>query len=182
MSTSIRRASWEALLPLSLSCQWRVGVRVHAPDERDRDLRIGGPFGMTTREAVESLRRLRDAGADVQSVHFHRQGPPQPDAYVRAVGLVSRICEAASFRPRFVDLGGGLPPPASATLPSSVCGAPSLWRGRASCRSLEQVWLENGRFVTDQSAALAVRVLDVKDRAEGRYLICDGGRTNHACC
>jgi diaminopimelate decarboxylase len=27
---------------------------------------------------------------------------------------------------------------------------------------------------------LAVRVLDVKDRRECRYVICDGGRTNHA--
>ena len=44
--------------------------------------------------------------------------------------------------------------------------------------SLEEVWLENGRFITDASTALAVRVLDVKQREDSRYLICDGGRTN----
>jgi diaminopimelate decarboxylase len=169
------------LLPLALSCRWRVGVRVHAPDERDaRDPRFGGPFGMTASEAVEALRHLLEAGADAQSVHFHLgQGPQQPDGYLRAVEHVARICSAAAFRPRFVDFGGGLPAPAAAA--SAVRG---LWRGIASARAhfpeLEQVWLENGRFVTDQAAALAVRVLDIKDRAEGRYLICDGGRTNQA--
>jgi diaminopimelate decarboxylase len=45
---------------------------------------------------------------------------------------------------------------------------------------LEAIWLENGRFVTETSTALAVRVLEVKERDDCRYLICDGGRTNHA--
>ena len=171
----------EALLPMALDCRWRVGVRVHAPDERDaRDRRFGGPFGMTAREAVDALRQLLEAGADVQSVHFHLgQAPQDGDAYVRAVAHVARICDAAAFRPRFVDFGGGLPAPPAAE--SAVLG---LWRGIASARAhfpeLEQVWLENGRFVTDQAVALAVRVLDVKDRHDGRYLICDGGRTNQA--
>jgi diaminopimelate decarboxylase len=169
-----------ALMPLALSCQWRVGIRVHAPEERDaRDRQFGGPFGMTWREAVDALRRLLQAGCDVQSIHFHLgQAPQQADGYLRAVEHVARICQAASFRPRFVDFGGGLPaPPAAAALRG-------LWRGIASARAqfpeLEQVWLENGRFVTERAGALAVRVLDVKDRPEGRYLICDGGRTNQA--
>ena len=174
-------AELRALLPLALSCNWRVGVRVHAPDERDaRDPHFGGPFGLTAREAVDALRHLLDAGADVQSVHFHLgQAPAQPDAYVRAVEHAARICEAAAFRPRYLDLGGGLPAPSAAA--TAILG---LWRGidwaRARFPELEQVWLENGRFVTDQAAALAVRVLDIKERPESRYLICDGGRTNQA--
>jgi diaminopimelate decarboxylase len=169
-----------ALTPLALSCQWRIGVRVHAPDERDaRDPQFGGPFGMTAREAIDGLRHLLAAGADVQSLHFHLgQAPQRADSYVRAVEHVARVCQAAAFRPRYVDLGGGLPaPPAEAAVQW-------LWDGIASARALfpasQQIWLENGRFVTERAAALAVRVLDVKDRAEGRYLICDGGRTNHA--
>jgi diaminopimelate decarboxylase len=169
-----------ALMPLALSCQWRVGVRVHAPEERDaRERQFGGPFGMTWREAVDALRQLSAARCDVQSVHFHLgQAPQHADGYLRAVEHVARICQAASFRPRFVDFGGGLPaPPATAALRG-------LWRGIASARALfpelEQVWLENGRFVTEHAGALAVRVLDVKERPEGRYLICDGGRTNQA--
>ena len=169
-----------ALLPLALSCRWRVGVRVHAPGERDaRDPRFGGPFGMTSREAVDALTHLQETGADVQSVHFHLgQAPQQADGYLRAVQHVARICQAAAFRPRYLDFGGGLPAPPAA---AAVHG---LWRGIAFARAhfpeLEQVWLENGRFITEQAVALAIRVLDVKDRIDGRYLICDGGRTNQA--
>jgi diaminopimelate decarboxylase len=169
----------EALMPLALRCQWRVGVRVHAPDERDaRDPRFGGPFGMTAPEAIEALRQLLAAGADAQSLHFHLgQAPQRPDSYTRAVEHAAAIAHAAGFRPRYVDFGGGLP----AVSAEAVAW---LWRGIAAARTLfpglEQVWLENGRFVTERAAALAVRVLDVKDRIEGRYLICDGGRTNHA--
>jgi diaminopimelate decarboxylase len=46
--------------------------------------------------------------------------------------------------------------------------------------SVEELWLENGRFISHGSAVLAVRVLDVKERQECRYAICDGGRTNQA--
>jgi len=34
--------------------------------------------------------------------------------------------------------------------------------------------------MTSDSCVLAMTVLDVKERPECRYLICDGGRTNHA--
>jgi diaminopimelate decarboxylase len=172
----------DALLPTALACEWRVGVRVHAPDERDaRDERFGGQFGMTPPEAVASLRRLRDAGADTQSVHFHLgQRPQAPDAYRRGVEALAQVCEAASFRPRFVDLGGGLPTGADADAAlAGLRSAIDVARARFS-PELEAIWLENGRFVTEHSSVLAVRVIDAKDRPEGRYLICDGGRTNQA--
>jgi diaminopimelate decarboxylase len=172
----------EALLPVSVRFAWRVGVRVHVPDERDgSDERFGGQFGQTAEEAVSSLRRLRGAGANVESIHFHLgQRPPAPDAYRRAVYELARVCRAAAFRPRFVDCGGALPAPGEAA--SALAG---LHEAIAEVWSefqpeLEQVWLENGRFVTEQSSVLAVRVLDVKERPECRYVICDGGRTNHA--
>ena len=46
--------------------------------------------------------------------------------------------------------------------------------------SLEELWLENGRYVTSRAGVLVVTVVDIKERDEGRHLICDGGRTNHA--
>jgi diaminopimelate decarboxylase len=45
---------------------------------------------------------------------------------------------------------------------------------------LREIWIENGRFVSEGATVLAVTVLDIKERREGRYLIADGGRTNHA--
>ena len=45
---------------------------------------------------------------------------------------------------------------------------------------MEEFWLENGRFVTSRAGVLVVTVVDRKEREGVRYLVCDGGRTNHA--
>ncbi len=171
----------DALLPLAVRCEWRVGIRVHVPDERDaRDGRFGGQFGMTVAETLTSLRRLAEAGADIQSVHFHLgQSLHDPGAYMRAVEFVANVCDAAEFRPRFVDCGGGLPARPSADVIDGLRAAIDFAHATFA-PEIEHVWLENGRFVTEHSTALAVRVIDVKERPECRYLICDGGRTNQA--
>jgi diaminopimelate decarboxylase len=171
-----------ALLPLAVAARWRVGVRCHAPDEADaRDPRFGGQFGMTAAEAVAALRTLTDAGCDVQGVHFHLgQKRQRAGAYPRGVEHAARICAEAGVAPRYVDLGGGLPTgEAASTVRHDLRQAIDTARA-AFAPGLEEVWLENGRFVTEASTALLVRVLDVKERDDSRYLICDGGRTNHA--
>jgi diaminopimelate decarboxylase len=173
----------EALLGTAVRLHWRVGVRVHAPDESDtRDTRFGGQFGLDDDEAVGVLRHLRAAGADVQSVHFHLgQRRQDPNAYARAVARVADVCDAAGVAPAAVDCGGGLPPGHDAALAPALEGLAIAMRlAEARFPSLQEIWLENGRFITEESSALVVAVLDVKERSEGRYLICDGGRTNHA--
>jgi diaminopimelate decarboxylase len=174
-------AEMTALLPAALAGQWRVGVRCHAPDESDaRDPRFGGQFGMTVSEAVAALRGLIANGADVHGVHFHlgqtRQGA---DVLKRSVRHVADVCAAAGFRPRYVDLGGGLPTGARAGAALDDLNR-AIDLAMQLLPSLDEVWLENGRFVTEASTALAVRVLDIKERDDSRYLICDGGRTNQA--
>ena len=85
------------------------------------------------------------------------------------------------FRPRFLDCGGGLPAPSPAA--DAAIASLDIAIAVAHARlgpELEELWLENGRFVTERSSVLAVRVIDIKDRPEGRYVICDGGRTNQA--
>ena len=173
----------DALLPLALEHGWRVGVRLQAPDERDlREPRYHGQFGFSYAEAVAAMRTLRAAGADLQSVHFHLgQRRQEPGAYVRAVDLAADACDEAGVVPRFFDCGGALPAPQDAALDLAFddLGA-AIRRAAARIPSLEATWIENGRFLTEASAALAVRVVDIKDRDDCRYLICDGGRTNHA--
>jgi diaminopimelate decarboxylase len=172
-----------ALASLAVACGWRVGVRCHVPDECDRrEPHFGGQFGMSFAEAVEGLHRLHAAGADLQSVHFHiGQRRDSAHAYMRALRHVASVCRAAAFAPRVVDLGGGLPADddpgweaAVQDLAAAVQETPTIFP------AVEEIWLENGRSVTHHSALLAVRILDVKDRNECRYVICDGGRTNHA--
>jgi diaminopimelate decarboxylase len=173
----------EQLLALAIAQRWRVGVRCHAPDERDaRAPGFGGQFGMSGDEAIDALTTLRERGADLQSVHFHLgQSRQHPDAYRRAVAFVAAICAAANVRPAVLDCGGGLPAPDDPEWDRALDGlAIAVREAPELIPSLQEIWLENGRFITTESAALAVRVLDVKERDECRYVICDGGRTNHA--
>jgi diaminopimelate decarboxylase len=173
----------EALLPLALAHHWRVGVRIQAPDERDlRDPRFTGQFGMTYCEAVEAMQVLLAAGADLQSVHFHLgQRRQDAGAYRRAAQLAADACDEAATMPRFFDCGGALPAPTDPASPTALADLSAAIRLVATrFPALEEIWLENGRFVTEESAALAVRVVDIKEREDSRYLICDGGRTNHA--
>lgn len=53
-------------------------------------------------------------------------------------------------------------------------------RARKLFPTAEEIWLENGRWLTARSGVLVIEVLDVKARREMRHLICDGGRTLHA--
>jgi diaminopimelate decarboxylase len=55
-----------------------------------------------------------------------------------------------------------------------------LRQAAKSFPGLREIWLENGRFVSAAGGALAVKILDVKERRGLRQLICDGGRTLHA--
>ena len=172
----------DALLPIAIERGWRVGVRLHVPGERDaKDARFGGPFGMTADEGIASLVRLIDAGALVESVHFHLgQRPHDANAYTRAVEHVAAVCRRAAFRPRYVDCGGGLPSRGTASEALSDLRAATNTAFEKFAPELEEVWFEHGRYLLEDATVLAVRVIDIKQRPECRYLICDGGRTNHA--
>ena len=179
-----------ALRKVAVSEGWQVGIRCHVAEECDPDEpQYGGQFGLMPDEVRIGTQLLRDAGLEVDSVHFHlRTMVTSPSAYRRALIELSDICKEADLRPHYVDCGGGLPV-AEARTSKGPCAegafdlvafgkvlseVPSLF---PEC---EEIWLENGRFLTARAAVLVIRVLDIKDRPDSRYLICDGGRTNHA--
>lgn len=173
----------DALLPTAVSARWRVGIRCHVPDERDaREPAFGGQFGMSRTEAIHALRRLSEVGADLQSIHFHLgQHRRHPESYRRAVQYVASVCRDAGVYPPILDCGGGLPSPrdaewhdAFADLAAALGDAPSQFR------NLREIWMEHGRCMSEESTVLVVRVADIKEREDSRYVICDGGRTNHA--
>jgi diaminopimelate decarboxylase len=59
---------------------------------------------------------LQREGLRVEQVHVHlRTNVAEASVYGRALGEVATICRAAGFRPRFVDCGGGFPPPHTRT-------------------------------------------------------------------
>ena len=171
----------QSLLDAAITQRWRIGLRSHTPAEADaRDPRFGGQFGLSADEFAEIHARVRAVGAEVDGVHFHLgQGSRSAQAYSDAMEYVVGLCERTGLAPRYIDCGGGIDATddvAAALANLAAAAADAAVR----LPSLREIWLENGRYITRSSAALIVRVLDTKERAECRYLICDGGRTNHA--
>ena len=123
---------------------------------------------MSPTEAVESLRRLIDAGADCQSVHFHLgQRRQPPGAITSAMTHVLSVCQAASFEPRVIDCGGGLPARGDADCDTAFDDLREALRtAERVFPGLSELWLENGRYISGTSTALAIRVLDIKERDE----------------
>lgn len=180
----------DALLPLAKRDHWRVGLRICTEEEFDPESpQFPTQFGLTPAEASVGVRRLKRAGLAVETLHFHlRTNVASPDCYARALAELADFTAAHGLSPRHLDVGGGLPPRHALTRggkrldagisPESF--ALAIRRAVKRFPSVEEVWLENGRFVTAGSGVLAVRVLDVKERRGLRQLICDGGRTLNA--
>jgi diaminopimelate decarboxylase len=176
------------LTTISATRKWRVGIRFALKEQFDPDEPIfGSQFGMSFSEARHAVAELRRMGIEPESAHFHlRSNVHDPAQYARALEDLLVGCQYADLTPRFLDCGGGLPCPGddlrrdahhSFSL-SHFAGV--LFQAAKTFETVEQVWLENGRFVTSRAGFLILRILDIKERPECRYLVCDGGRTNHA--
>lgn len=183
-------AELPTLIPLAKSLGWGVGVRVHTTEEFDpEEPSRPTQFGMMRAEAVAALKQLGRADLRLETVHFHlRTNVAAPAIYERAVDEVAAICRAARFLPKYLDCGGGLPPPHVLDRQGQRVDkqfdlaklAVVYDRARRHFPGLEELWLENGRFLSARSGALVARVLDVKARGRARHLICDAGRTTQA--
>ena len=167
---------------------WRVGIRVHLPQERDPDEpHYATQFGLDPQDCGTACERLKEVGVHVEGLHFHLQSNVErPEVFGDAIGELQRLCRQTGLRPRYLDCGGGIPAPGErpqggeerrfdlqkffASVQDACDGLPSV----------EEVWMENGRFMTSRAGVLVVTVIDCKDREGVCYLLCDGGRTNHA--
>lgn len=173
------------LAPWARDFNWRIGLRLHLSEEIDPDEpNFGGQFGMTGREARSALHLLQGTGLHVSGLHFHlRSSVESPEIFRRALVEAARFCNSANWKPEYIDTGGGLPDPGvTPGVDDQYLSSLGLAVGEfiRKCPSVKEVWMEHGRFLTGRSAVLVLRVLDRKERPECRYLICDGGRTNHA--
>jgi diaminopimelate decarboxylase len=171
----------QGLSSMAAAQRWRIGLRCHMPSERDaRDAAFGGQFGLTEHEIAIAHAQLNESGVGVSGLHFHLgQAARGPDAYQRAFEHLVAICRRIGLEPRYIDCGGGIDAAADVDEAIDDLAGAIQWTLR-QLPSVTEIWLENGRYLTRSSAVLVVRVLDVKERPECRYAICDGGRTNHA--
>lgn len=181
-----------ALLPAARRMAWTVGLRVRTPGETDpENPAFPAQFGFEPDEVPEALRRLRRAGLEARSAHFHlRTNVPEPGVYREALAGLAALCGRLGWHPSSVDCGGGLPPRHTLDRSGVRCDAGHGGRldGYAAVLreasgwfpGLEGWWLEHGRFVSAGSGVLVVGVLDVRQRGALRQLVCDGGRTLNA--
>ncbi len=183
--------SLEEIKQLASTClrrHWRVGIRFALKEQFDPDEpKFGTQFGMSYAEARSAITELREIGVEPESAHFHLRSNVRDSAvYGLALQDLSIACQQVDLRPRFLDCGGGLPCPGESverdlTPPFEIANfADILLQAAKTFDSVQEIWLENGRFITSRAGALILRVTDVKERPECRYVICDGGRTNHA--
>lgn len=184
------RSEMDALLSLACTCDWSLGVRCHTHEEFDPESpELPTQFGMQAEEAVSSIKRLARSHARIETIHFHlRTNVATPDIYGRALEDVREICRAARFHPKHVDCGGGMPPPYVLRPDGHAFNRKFNLRQLAGIYrkalrqfpGVQELWLENGRFISARSGVLVVRVLEIKERSGVRQLICNGGRTMNA--
>ena len=180
----------QALTSLAKKLDWTCGVRFLTREEFDPEKpEFATQFGLTPDEAIRVIRKLKRAGVRLETAHFHlRTNVASPSIYERALREVAETCRAAGFAPRYIDCGGGFPPPIVETRGGRAVDKDFDLAGMARVyeRALKlfhearELWLENGRWISARSGVLVVKILDLKDRPKVRSLICDGGRTMNA--
>jgi diaminopimelate decarboxylase len=165
---------------------WRIGLRSAIPD---RDSIGWDQFGMTVAELRQAAMVLANESVAVSGVHFHlHTNVPRVGEYRRALEHAACTIDATRLTPEYLDIGGGLPIAGEVPLDGSAAAASFdfaefrefLVSIPPTLPSVREVWLENGRFLTGPAGALVITVLDRKERGDSIYLICDGGRVNHA--
>jgi diaminopimelate decarboxylase len=183
-------AEARVLAPLARKLDWTVGVRLNTraefdPESPDHPTQ----FGMVGEELVEAFKELKRSKVVPQIMHLHlRTNVASAAIYVRALAHAAEMCRNAGFSPKFMDCGGGFPPPHVLTREGRRIDAIFSLRQMAAVYaqafrlfpSARELWLENGRWLSARSGVLVVRILDVKERRGMRHLICDGGRTLNA--
>ncbi len=102
-----------ALAPLAARLDWTCGIRFLTREEFDPEKpEFATQFGLTPDEVTEVIHLARQAKVRLETAHFHlRTNVASADVYDRALKEVAATCRAAGFSPKFIDFGGGFPPP-----------------------------------------------------------------------
>lgn len=172
----------------SASC-WRTGFRLHPPGEVNPDEpSYGTQFGMTVDELAHALRTVQAARLHPDILHFHLySNVGSVGTYVEAIHFASAAAKRVGFAARILDCGGGLPAAGERMDLGAEQDRPSFEDLVGAIReqprvvsAFDEIWFEYGRLPLSSSAVLVISVRDIKERSDCRYIICDGGRTNHA--
>jgi diaminopimelate decarboxylase len=179
----------EILAPTAKKMGWNVGLRLHPSVERDpENPDFPDQFGIPTNNFAFAYDLLEEKGIRPDTVQIHlRSNIPNADFLMGALHEVDSCIKTRNMELKCLDLGGGLPE-------EGVEQVYEAWRSTFSiddlkkiiviCRemfpSVREFILENGRYLLSDCGVIVLTVKDVKTISGMRFLICDGGRTNHA--
>jgi diaminopimelate decarboxylase len=185
---SLRECQQLGLLAKNLG--WTVGLRIAPSVQTDPDDEAyAGQFGLGLEQLGSAVEHLRVNGVGIGGVQFHlRSNVSHVNDYRVALREVLSAIDAVSLSIRFIDCGGGLPSRGE-VLRST--GRPTwseefdkfgeIVSSETKLRpDIQEIWLENGRFLLADAGWLILGVIDVKARADANYVICDGGRITNA--
>jgi diaminopimelate decarboxylase len=169
--------------------QWRIGIRFHPSIQKDpENPNFPDQFGISADEFGHAYNLLLKKQIVPDTVHIHlRSNIPNLAYYRAALEELEIMIGQTTFELKCLDLGGGLPA-------EGVKQLDPAWNSTFSLSdlsdliclfykkfpSVQEIILENGRFILSGCGVLVITVNDIKEIGGIKYLICDGGRTNHA--
>ena len=171
------------------SMNWLVGFRFHSDYQFDpENPEVPDQFGLSLKEFIEAYSLLSKSDIKLNSLHLHlRSNIPSVSFLKSSIEELFALCLKLGIEVKQLDLGGGLP--ANNVKQNDKCWQSSYTLNDLSvivkfCRdkfnSLDNIILENGRFVLSNSGVLVLSINDIKYTNGQKHVICDGGRTNHA--
>ena len=151
----------------------------------------GSKFGLDADEALEAVRVARQAGLEVEGLHFH-VGSQLADvrAHLLAVERLAELAERCrtelDWTPATIDIGGGYgirhvleepEPPVEELVRSVAAAVSSEWsrRGLGTPRLI----VEPGRSLVGSAAFTLYRVGAVKRAGDRSYVAIDGGMSDN---
>jgi len=181
-------AEAQTLGPIAREFEWRVGLRFAPRHQVDPDNPVRpDQFGIDIDDWRRTLNTLSAIGVQVTMLQFHLGGwQGGTDRRLKTLRELSELVRGRGLEPEVIDVGGGLPQAyrAQEALAKARRASAILRRLEIEARRLfpscREVIAECGRVILGPTAVLLLRIVDVKIKYGRRFIICDGGRVNHA--
>lgn len=169
--------------------KWRIGIRFHPTNQMDpENTHIPDQFGIPQNRFHDACNLLKREGMSLDSIHIHlRSNIPQIEYYWNAIRELELSLKKENVQPNCLNLGGGLPVKEVSQIDpawNSIFSVEDLSKVIRYCQkkfpTIHEYILENGRYILSRCGVLVLSINDIKEFGKYRFLICDGGRTNHA--
>jgi diaminopimelate decarboxylase len=179
----------QSLASYAKSNKWRIGIRFHPSIQKDpENPNFPDQFGISADDFGHAYDLLLEKQIVPDTVHIHlRSNIPNLGYYRTAFDELELLIGQTNLKLKCLDLGGGLPAEGVKQLDpawNSTFSLSDLSELLRLChekfRSVQEVIFEIGRFMLAGCGVLVLTVNDIKEIGGLKYLICDGGRTNHA--